>query len=185
MSRAFLKKANDEFIPLEDGATMKKGVRITFMRGFPALYAEALKNSCYVKNIPIHRVHHPSMGKDKKTGEDRQKRLFELTAQTSLPVIWYNEERVRSAWSEQLALVERIGNGASLIPNDVDLGIEMFGICAILLGEDGLVWNNRIQSDRALGRKYVCIYDVILFLSNIYIIFPNNNYIIYFFLTII
>ena len=44
MSKAFLDKANENYVSLEEGATMKEGVRITFMRGFPALYAEALKN---------------------------------------------------------------------------------------------------------------------------------------------
>ena len=30
----------------------------------------------------------------------------------------------------------------------------MFGLCAIVLAEDGLVWNMRILSDGPLGRKY-------------------------------
>ena len=30
----------------------------------------------------------------------------------------------------------------------------MFGLCAIVLGEDGLVWNMRILSDSPLARKY-------------------------------
>ena len=30
----------------------------------------------------------------------------------------------------------------------------MFGLCAIVLGEDGLVWNMRILSDGPLARKY-------------------------------
>ena len=103
MSRAFLKQA-DDYVSLEEGAAMTSGVRITFSRGFPALFAEALKNLCYVKKIPFTRVQHPNMGIDRKTGEDRQKRLFELTAQTSLPVMWVNNERVRSNWTEQLAI---------------------------------------------------------------------------------
>jgi glutathione S-transferase len=30
----------------------------------------------------------------------------------------------------------------------------MFGLCAVILAEDGLVWNMRILSDGPLGRKY-------------------------------
>ncbi|GIR87062.1 MAG: hypothetical protein CM15mP86_05210 [Gammaproteobacteria bacterium] len=30
----------------------------------------------------------------------------------------------------------------------------MFGLCAIILAEDGLVWNMRILSDNPLARKY-------------------------------
>ena len=41
---------------------MKTGTRITFVPGVQALYAEALKNICFVKQIPITRVLHPLMG---------------------------------------------------------------------------------------------------------------------------
>ena len=153
MSKAFLQQA-DEYVSLEYGASMKEGVRITCVRGFPALFAESLKNLCYAKNVKFTRVKHPSMGKDRKTGEDRQSRLFELTSQTSVPTMWYNEERPRSVWTEQLALVERVGSGPKLVPDDMALRSEMFGICALILAEDGLVWNNRIRRDSPLARKY-------------------------------
>ena len=98
-----------EFVSLEDAAAMKTGTRITFIPGLQALYAEALKNLCYVKKIPIIRALHPMMGIDKATGQDRQARLYELTSQTSLPTMFHNEERPRNVWTEQLALVEQIG----------------------------------------------------------------------------
>ena len=60
-----------EFISLEDAAAMKTGTRITFIPGLQALYAEALKNLCYVKRIPIIRALHPMMGIDKATGQNR------------------------------------------------------------------------------------------------------------------
>ena len=154
MSRAFLKNANVKFISLEDGAKLKTGTRITMNPGFPALYSECLKNICYTKQIPIIRVKHVNIGKDRNTGEDRQKRLFELTAQTSLPVMWHNEERPRSSWIEQLALCERIGRGPKLIPDDMHLRKEMFGLCALILAEDGFCWNMRIQKKSKLAMKY-------------------------------
>ena len=40
-----------EFISLEEAAKMKEGTRITFVPGIQAIYAEALKNICYVKKI--------------------------------------------------------------------------------------------------------------------------------------
>ena len=84
-----------EFITLDE-AQMQEGTRITFIPGVQALYAEALKNICYVK-IPIIRALHPMMG-DKETGEDRQARLYELTSQTSLLML-HNEERPRNVWT--------------------------------------------------------------------------------------
>ena len=144
------------FISLEEAAALKNGTRITFIPGVQALYAEALKNICFVKDIPVIRALHPMMGMDKETGEDRQKRLFELTSQTSLPTMFYNEERPRNVWIEQLAMAEQIGSADSptLIPADMGHRADMCGLCAVVLGEDGLVWNMRIMNDGPLGRKY-------------------------------
>ena len=148
--------SSPEFISLEEAVEMKVGTRITFVPGIQAIYAEALKNICYVKKIKVIRVLHPFMGIDKKTGEDRQARLYELTSQTSLPTMFHDEERPRNVWIEQLALAEEIGSSDSinLIPDNFQERADMFGLCSIVLGEDGLVWNMRILSDGPLARKY-------------------------------
>jgi len=145
-----------EFVTLDEAAAMKTGTRVTFIPGIPALYAEALKNVCFVKGIPLIRALHPMMGVDKETGEDRQARLYELTSQTSIPTMFHNEERPRNVWIEQLALAERIGAPGSpkLIPDDCEQRVEVFGLCAVTLSEDGFVWNMRILNDSPLAQKY-------------------------------
>ena len=145
-----------EFITLDAAAAMQSGTRITFIPGLPALYAEALKNICFVKGIPLVRALHPMMGKDKETGADRQARLYELTSQTSIPTMFHDEERPRNVWIEQLSLAERIGapHTPTLIPDNFEQRAEVLGLCAIVLGEDGIVWNMRILSDGALAQKY-------------------------------
>ncbi len=145
-----------EFITLDKAAAMTTGTRVTFAPGFPAIFSEALKNICYVKGVPLIRVLHPHMGIDKATGEDRQARLYELTSQTGLPTMFHDQERPRSVWTEQLALAERIGAPGTpkLIPDDVQLRADMFGLCAVVVAEDGLVWNMRILGDNPLARKY-------------------------------
>ncbi|MEM7218622.1 MAG: hypothetical protein AAF515_09675 [Pseudomonadota bacterium] len=145
-----------EFITLDAAAAMTSGTRVTFIPGIPAIYSEALKNICYVKGIPLTRVLHPFMGVDKTTGEDRQARLYELTSQSSLPTMLHDDERPRSVWIEQLSLAERIGaaDAPALLPADLEQRAEMLGLCAVILGEDGLVWNMRILSDGPLARKY-------------------------------
>ncbi len=145
-----------EFITLEQAAAMTTGTRVTFIPGIPAMYSEALKNICYVKGVPLIRALHPMMGIDKETGEDRQAKLYELTSQTSLPTMLHDEERPRNVWIEQLALAERLGAPGTpvLIPDDFEQRVEVLGLCAVVLGEDGLVWNMRILSDSPLARKY-------------------------------
>ena len=145
-----------KFITLEESASMEKGTRVTFVPGVQAMFSEALKNLCYVKKVPLTRVLHPIMGVDEKTQEDRQAKLYELTSQTSLPTMFYDDERPRNVWIEQLALTERIGTKDSpkLIPDNFELRVDMFGLCAIILGEDGLTWNMRILIDTPLAQKY-------------------------------
>ncbi|MEM1436930.1 MAG: hypothetical protein AAGG11_22980 [Pseudomonadota bacterium] len=144
------------FVSLDEAAAMKTGTRVTFIPGIPALYAEALKNICFVKGIALIRALHPMMGVDKETGEDRQARLYELTSQSSIPTMFHDEERPRNVWIEQLGLAERIGAVGSpkLIPDDFEQRAEVMGLCEIVLGEDGMVWNMRILSDSPLAQKY-------------------------------
>ena len=71
-----------EFISLEEAAAMTSGTRVTFIPGIQAMYAEALKNICFVKEIPLIRAIHPMMGIEESTGLDRQAKLYELTSQT-------------------------------------------------------------------------------------------------------
>lgn len=124
-----------KFITLEEAAAMTTGTRVTFIPGIPAMYSEALKNICYVKGVPLIRALHPMMGVDKATGEDRQAKLYELTAQTSLPTMLHDEERPRNVWIEQLALAEQIGAPGTpvLIPENFEHRADMFGLCAIVL----------------------------------------------------
>ncbi len=96
------------------------------------------------------------MGVDETTGKNRQAKLYELTSQTSLPTMLHDKERPRNVWIEQLALAEQIGaaDSPALIPDNFELQVEMFGLCAVVLAEDGIIWNMRILIDSPLGRKY-------------------------------
>ena len=145
-----------EFISLDEAAAMTTGTRVTFIPGLPALYAEALKNICFVKGIPLIRALHPMMGVDKETGADRQARLYELTSQTSIPTMFHDTERPRNVWIEQLGLAERIGATGTpkLIPDDYAQRAQVMGLCEVVLGEDGMVWNMRILADSPLAQKY-------------------------------
>ena len=145
-----------KFITLDEAASMTRGTRVTFVPGVQAMYSGALKNICFVKKVPLIRVLHPQMGVDEVTGKDRQAKLYELTSQTSLPTMFHDKERPRNAWIEQLALAEKIGSTDSpdLIPDNFELRVEMFGLCAVVLAEGGLTWNMRILIDSPLGRKY-------------------------------
>ena len=136
-----------------DSCRNENRTRVTFIPGVQALYAEALKNICYVKKIPLMIMMQKSPS---RVNKKKEAQLYDLTSQTSLPTMLHDEERPRNVWIEQLALAEEIGaeDSPSLIPDNLELRVEMFGVCAVVLAEDGLVWNARILNDSPLARKY-------------------------------
>jgi len=102
----------------------------------PGPWAESIKGILHVKKIPyvraLHEVGTPGL------------ELEEWTAQTSSPVLAWNDERPRSVWNDQLYLAERLAPLPRLIPQGVEERALMFGMANELMGETGLVWSLRV-----------------------------------------
>lgn len=124
-----------EYIDIEQAKTMD-GLRLVVPPGRPNPWAEGLKSMCYVKKIPYVLV-------GKAAGQDAA--LQEWTSQSSAPVAVWNDERPRSTWNEQLYLVERLAPQPSLIPDNDEDRILMFGLCNELCGETGFGWSRRLM----------------------------------------
>src|SRR5690242_5584505 len=95
-----------EYIDIEQAIGMD-GLRVVLPQGIPGPWAEAVKGILHVKRIPFVRVRH-----------DRANYapLIRWTAQSSAPVMVYNDERPRSVWSDQLCLAERLQSNPPLVP---------------------------------------------------------------------
>jgi glutathione S-transferase len=127
------------FYELEEANKMD-GLRVSMIPGIPGIFAECIKNFMDARGVEYKRINHPMMGQG-----DNQELLYKLTAQKSLPTMLYNDERPRNSWIEQVKLADNLGTkGGSLIPEDIDDRILMFGLMAEILAEDGIVWNKRI-----------------------------------------
>lgn len=124
-----------EYIDIEQAKRLD-GLRIVAPPGRPNPWAEGLKSMCHVKKIPFVLV-------AKAPGHDAA--LQEWTSQSSAPVAIWNDERPRSAWNEQLYLVERLAPQPSLIPDNDEDRIMMFGLCNELCGESGFGWSRRLM----------------------------------------
>jgi glutathione S-transferase len=102
----------------------------------PGPWAESLKGILHVKKIPyvraLHEVGTASLD------------LKEWTAQTSSPVMAWNDERPRTVWNDQLYLAERVAPQPRLIPEGIEDRALMFGMANELMGETGLVWSLRV-----------------------------------------
>jgi glutathione S-transferase len=90
----------------------------------------------YVKKIPFIRVRHD---------RNNYAPLIRWTAQSSTPVVVYNDERPRSVWSDQLFLAEKLQPEPALVPANVDDRVLMFGLSNEICGENGLGWSRRLM----------------------------------------
>ncbi len=127
-----------EYVSIAQAREMS-GLRVVLPPA-PGPWAESLKGILHVKKIPyvraLHEVGTPSL------------ELQQWTAQTSSPVMAWNDERPRTVWNDQLYLAERIAPLPQLLPPDIEERALMFGMANELMGETGLVWSLRVLAIR-------------------------------------
>jgi glutathione S-transferase len=123
------------YVDIEQAVTMR-GLRVVLPAGIPGPWAEAVKGILYVKKIPFTQVRHDRADYSP---------LIRWTAQSSAPVMVYNDERPRSVWSDQLFLAERLQPNPLLVPSNPADRIVMFGLSNELCGENGLGWSRRLM----------------------------------------
>jgi glutathione S-transferase len=144
-----------EWISLEQSTSLA-GLRLAVVRaGMPSPWSEFCRGLFDARGIPYAQV-------DARDPVSRYAYLRQLTAQESLPVAFWNEERPRTSWFEQVALAERLGcewrnrpewrGIETLIPGDVEERVAAYGICAELFGEGGFCWNRRLMLNDQLAR---------------------------------
>jgi len=111
----------------------------------PGPWHESCKGIYYAKGLdytPVRSANEDAS--DLQIGmAGTQSELVEWTAQSSAPVVVWNDERPRSLWNDQLHLAERLQPEPSLIPTDADDRIRMFGLANELMGEGGLLYSKR------------------------------------------
>src|SRR5579884_3579796 len=123
------------YISIKEARAMS-GLRVVLAAGSISPWSEALKQVLFVKRLPFAWV------APKMPGPDPE--LQAWTAQTSMPVAVWNEERPRSTWMEQLNLAERLAPEPALIPETIDGRVAMFGLINEIAGENGLAWCKRL-----------------------------------------
>ncbi len=112
----------------------------------PGMWREACKGICHVKKLAYTPVVTANAGRsDAEFGLDgADSELREWTAQSSAPVMIWNDERPRSTWIEQLYLAERLAPTPALIPSSPTERVLMFGLANELCGELGFGWMGRL-----------------------------------------
>jgi glutathione S-transferase len=115
------------------------GLRVAPLRaGLPSPWSEFVRACFHVKRIPYSLVD--------VRDEDRSLRSMEkLTGHASLPVVFWNDERPRSNWLEQLLLAERISPDSPLLPDDPAERASVVDLIAELCCEAGFGWHRRVM----------------------------------------
>ena len=122
-----------------------KGLRIAPLRGLvPSPWTELCRALFHVKKIPCAWI----AARDPKAGLAAFKAA---TGHDVLPVVFWNEERPRASWIEQLALAERLAPEPALLPNTPLERAQVTGLLSELCMEGGFGWCRRLMMiDRLL-----------------------------------
>jgi hypothetical protein len=125
-----------EWLTLKEGLTAA-GLRIAPVREVPSPWSELCRALFHVKRIPVALI----------SARDPHLGLSELkaaTAQETLPVVFWESERPRANWLEQLALATRLAESPRLLPDSPSERAFVIGLLAELCAEGGFGWHRRL-----------------------------------------
>jgi hypothetical protein len=124
-----------EYLTVED-ARNRSGLRLVLTRGVPGPWSEAAKAIFKLRNVDYLPV--------QQMAGDENTELVDWTGHRNAPVAIYENEAPRVRWLELVDLAERLGSGASLLPESRDERIFMVGLINEIAGEGGMAWNARL-----------------------------------------
>src|SRR5262245_465560 len=124
-----------EFVSIA-AAQGARGLRIAGLRGVPSPWTEAAKGIFHVKRLPYLLA--------ARATDEPETALTAWAGDVGVPVVAYENEKLRTGWAEILLLAERLAPTPALIPADADARATMFGLAHEICGEMGLGWAYRL-----------------------------------------
>lgn len=125
-----------EYLSVEQARDMS-GLRLVLTAGHPGPWGEAVKAMLKIKGVAYTAV------RQEAGGENAGLRAW--TGLRNAPVAMLDDEQPVSHWMDLIFLAERLQPEPSLVPEDVELRMRMFGLIRELVGEKGFAWYRRIQ----------------------------------------
>jgi len=113
------------------------GMRLIVAEKIPGPWAEGIRGVLDVKKIPYVRGRFDL--------NDDHADLIAWTAQSSVPVIAWNDEFPRSNWLEQIYLAERVAPETAVIPSDPEQRMRMIGLLNEICAPHGFGWCRRLM----------------------------------------
>lgn len=124
-----------EFLNVAE-ARVHDGVRLVLTAGAPGPWGEAIKGMLHVKQIPYVRVR-------QEAGAENPE-LVAWTGIRNAPQIIARDDKPLHAWADLIQFAERYAPTPSLIPQDPNDRVRMFGLIRELAGGAGYAWNRRL-----------------------------------------
>lgn len=125
-------------------ASEARGLRLACLRGVPSPWTEAARGLFHVKGLACQYA-----ARGEQEPEDA---VAAWAGDSSVPVVAWQNEKLRSGWAEILLLAERLAPEPRLIPENEEDRVILFGLGHEICGEMGLGWCLRLLLiQRALG----------------------------------
>ena len=112
------------------------GLRLACLRRVPSPWTEAAKGIFHVKGLECQ---YAAQAKDEPDGA-----LVAWAGDVGIPVVAYENEKLRTGWAEILLLAERLKPEPALIPAAAADRATLFGLAHEICGEMGFGWAYRL-----------------------------------------
>ena len=120
------------------------GLRMACLRGVPTPWAEAAKGIFYIKGLDCRY--------GVQGDGDEENAIAAWAGDSSVPVVAFENEPLRTGWAEILVLAERLVPEPALIPSGASERADCFGLAHEICGQMGLGWAYRLlMAQRALS----------------------------------
>lgn len=116
-----------------DVALAARGLRVIYAEGIPSPWSQAALGLFDLKGLDYALVPYRKF----------RDAVRQRTGAHNAPVVLIDDEPPRTGWAEILALAQRLG-GLSLVPDDEEQAVRMYGLSHALMSEGGLGWSVRL-----------------------------------------
>lgn len=113
------------------------GLRLVLSVGVPNPWCEAAKAVLKARKVHFAAVEQQPMGANAE--------LVAWTGCRNAPIAVYDSEPPRNGWYDIVMLAERLGSGASILPERSADRALCLGYAMEICGQDGFGWNRRIS----------------------------------------
>lgn len=123
------------YISIEE-AKQVAGLRMVCLRGVPSPWGEAARGIFHVKGLDCQYA--------ARSEDEPEDALAQWAGDSSVPVVAWERESLRTGWAEILILAERLVPEPALVPADTGARVALFGVAHEICGEMGLGWCLRL-----------------------------------------